>query len=72
MARRTGHDHVLKTLDLALQSELEFVKLNVVVIRGLNDDEILKFVEMTRTSRIIIRFIEYMPFTGIVVPDDAL
>ena len=40
------------------------LKVNVVVMRGINDDEILDFVELTRAVPINIRFIEYMPFDG--------
>ena len=40
------------------------VKINMVVMRGLNDDEIVNFVELTRDLDIDVRFIEYMPFDG--------
>ena len=33
-------------------------------MRGLNDDEILDFVELTREKPINVRFIEFMPFDG--------
>ncbi len=60
-----GHDAVLRSLSTALDSsELESVKLNVVVVKGLNDHEVLDFVEMTRDRRLSVRFIEFMPFTG--------
>ena len=42
---------------------LTALKLNVVVINKLNDDEILQFVELTRQLPITVRFIEYMPFS---------
>ncbi|KAH7104941.1 molybdenum cofactor biosynthesis prote [Auriculariales sp. MPI-PUGE-AT-0066] len=67
MARRpaTGHSHVLSTLDLACTlPSLRHVKVNVVVIRGLNDGELQGFVELTRERPITIRFIEFMPFSG--------
>ncbi|RDX51907.1 molybdenum cofactor biosynthesis prote [Lentinus brumalis] len=65
MTRRMGHNAVLRSLHTALQSpELQSVKLNVVVMRGLNDHEVPDFVEMTRESRVSVRFIEFMPFTG--------
>ncbi|TFY82136.1 hypothetical protein EWM64_g1869 [Hericium alpestre] len=67
MTRRMGHEAVLRSLNLALASQgLKFksVKLNVVVIKGLNDSEALDFVEMTRDQDMSIRFIEFMPFTG--------
>ncbi|TFK41827.1 hypothetical protein BDQ12DRAFT_677225 [Crucibulum laeve] len=64
MTRRRGHEAVLKTLDVALASSLQSVKLNVVVMKGLNDHEVLDFVEMTKDREISTRFIEFMPFTG--------
>ncbi|KAG6842458.1 hypothetical protein C0991_007588 [Blastosporella zonata] len=64
ITRRRGHDAVLKALDVALNSSLQSVKLNVVVIQGLNDSEIFDFVEMTKSSPLSVRFIEFMPFTG--------
>jgi molybdenum cofactor biosynthesis enzyme MoaA len=64
ITRRRGHAAVLKTLEMALESKLTSVKLNVVIIRGLNDSEVLDFVEMTKDQPISVRFIEFMPFTG--------
>jgi GTP 3',8-cyclase len=40
------------------------VKINMVVARGLNDMEILDFVEWTREVPVHVRFIEFMPFNG--------
>lgn len=65
MARRPGHEAVLRALDAALASPLRSVKLNAVVIKGLNDHEVLDFVEMTKDRPLSVRFIEFMPFTGI-------
>ena len=39
-------------------------KVNCVVMRGVNDDEIADFVEFTRERDVTVRFIEYMPFDG--------
>ncbi|THH21198.1 hypothetical protein EW146_g299 [Bondarzewia mesenterica] len=64
LTRRMGHDAVLHSLRRALASDLKSVKMNVVVVKGLNDMEILDFVEMTRDRNLSIRFIEFMPFTG--------
>ncbi|THH31959.1 hypothetical protein EUX98_g2215 [Antrodiella citrinella] len=65
MTRRRGHDAVLKSIDTALASpELRSVKLNVVVIKGLNDTEVLDFLELTKHQDLSVRFIEFMPFTG--------
>lgn len=38
------------------------MKINVVVMRGTNDDEILDFVALTKELPVNVRFIEYMPF----------
>lgn len=65
MSRRPGHEAVLRALDTALTSPLRSVKLNAVVIKGLNDHEIFDFVEMTKDKPLSVRFIEFMPFTGI-------
>ncbi|KAK0481548.1 hypothetical protein IW261DRAFT_1471260 [Armillaria novae-zelandiae] len=64
MTRRRGHEAVLKALDIALASWLVSVKLNVVVVKGLNDSEVLNFIEMTKEKALSVRFIEFMPFTG--------
>ncbi|KAF8910150.1 hypothetical protein CPB84DRAFT_1937746 [Gymnopilus junonius] len=64
ITRRRGHDAVLRALEVALTSPLQSVKLNVVVIKGLNDSEVLDFVEMTKNESLSVRFIEFMPFTG--------
>jgi molybdenum cofactor biosynthesis protein A len=39
-------------------------KLNVVVMRNINDNEIIDFIELTKLSSIDVRFIEFMPFNG--------
>lgn len=64
MTRRMGHEAVLKSLDHALVSDLKSVKMNVVIVKGLNDNEVLDFVDMTKDRNLSIRFIEFMPFTG--------
>ena len=64
-----GHDAVLKSLEVALSCPgLQSVKLNVVVIKGLNDTEVLDFIDLTKHKRLWVRFIEFMPFTGKVLP----
>ncbi len=40
------------------------VKVNIVVMKGLNDNEINDFVEWTKQEPVHVRFIEFMPFTG--------
>ncbi|BGP06944.1 hypothetical protein JCM10049v2_002774 [Rhodotorula toruloides] len=62
MTRRRGFERVIECLEMAEEMEGLDVKLNVVVIRGLNDMEVPQFVEMTKDKKITVRFIEYMPF----------
>ncbi len=40
------------------------VKLNAVLMKGVNDDEIIDFIQLTKTHPITVRFIEFMPFDG--------
>ena len=40
------------------------VKLNVVLIKSFNDNEILDFISVTKNKNIQVRFIEFMPFSG--------
>eukprot|EP00793_Prasinoderma_coloniale_P002719 PRCOL_00002201-RA len=66
MCRRPAawHSRVLEGIDGALARGVNTVKVNVVLMRGQNDDEIADFVEFTRRRRVNVRFIEYMPFDG--------
>lgn len=57
-------DRVLKGLEEAKKAHFDPLKINVVITRGCNDDEILDFVELSRRSGVTVRFIEYMPFDG--------
>lgn len=57
-----GLDKVLAGVDEALKVGLNPVKINVVVMRGVNDDEALAFADWAARAPVTIRFIEYMPF----------
>ena len=63
LSRRDGHDRVLANIEEAIDRGLH-VKLNMVVMRGVNDDELLRFTELTRDRPVHVRFIEFMPFAG--------
>ena len=54
-------ERVLQGVDAALEAGLHPVKVNVVLVRGFNDGEILGFAELARTKNVIVRFIEFMP-----------
>ncbi|KAJ1891707.1 Molybdenum cofactor synthesis protein 1 [Kickxella alabastrina] len=62
--RRKGGAHVLQAIAEAGKLGFQFVKVNVVVMRGMNEDEVPAFVEMTHDEELDVRFIEYMPFDG--------
>ncbi|OAY77970.1 Cyclic pyranopterin monophosphate synthase, mitochondrial, partial [Ananas comosus] len=64
MTRRKGHARVLESINTAIELGYNPVKVNCVVMRGMNDDEICDFVELTREKPINVRFIEFMPFDG--------
>jgi cyclic pyranopterin phosphate synthase len=61
ITRGSDLDQVLAGLDMAERAGFPPPKINVVVMRGVNDGEILDFVELTRIRGNSVRFIEYMP-----------
>ncbi|CAB4626039.1 unannotated protein [freshwater metagenome] len=61
ITRRDELPKVLAGIDAALAAGLGPVKLNVVVMRGVNDDEIVDFATFGRDKGISVRFIEFMP-----------
>lgn len=63
ITKRNQFDLVHKNIQLMLEKNIP-LKINVVVMKGINDDEIIDFVEWTKSSPVHIRFIEFMPFTG--------
>ncbi|XP_036338249.1 molybdenum cofactor biosynthesis protein 1-like isoform X1 [Rhagoletis pomonella] len=63
ITRRKGWERVIAGIDLAIQLGFK-PKLNCVLMRNFNDDEICDFVEFTKDRAVDVRFIEYMPFTG--------
>ncbi len=62
ITRRSGFDSVMKGIEVALSAGFNPVKLNVVVMAGVNDDEILDFVRFASDKPLNVRFIEWMPF----------
>ncbi|XP_074331231.1 GTP 3',8-cyclase, mitochondrial isoform X1 [Apium graveolens] len=64
MTRRRGHDRVIESINTAVDLGYNPVKVNCVVMRGFNEDEICDFVKLTHDKPINIRFIEFMPFDG--------
>lgn len=64
VTHRDVFDTVLAGIDTALSAGFSSVKLNVVVMGGINDDELDDYVEFVRHRPLSVRFIEYMPFKG--------
>jgi cyclic pyranopterin phosphate synthase len=65
IARRDGFGRILAGLDAARRAGLDPVKVNTVVIRGVNDDEVTDFVRFGEREGIEVRFIELMPSSGL-------
>jgi len=63
ITRRDVFDSVYDTFEKLEKSNLK-LKLNVVVQSGVNTDEIIDFIELTKNKDIAVRFIEEMPFNG--------
>jgi len=62
IAKRDQFGAVMDGIEAALAAGFAPLKINVVVMRGVNDDEILDFVAWAKDRPINVRFIEYMPF----------
>ena len=61
LTRRDDLDRVLEGVDAALSAGFDPVKINVVVMKGINDDEVLEFAAWGREKGVVVRFIEFMP-----------
>ena len=64
MTRRDELANVLDGIDAAVGAGLAPVKVNVVVVRGVNDDELVDLARYGRDVGVVIRFIEFMPLDG--------
>ncbi|MFY0644971.1 MAG: GTP 3',8-cyclase MoaA [Bacteroidia bacterium] len=63
IVKRDEFTRIMNNIELLMQEGI-YPKLNVVLIKDLNDDEIISFVELTKKYPIDVRFIEFMPFNG--------
>ncbi len=61
ITRRNLFDKVFENIHLLINKNFH-VKVNVVVMKGLNDNEINDFIEWTKDTNVHVRFIEFMPF----------
>ena len=79
LTRRDELDRVLDGIDAAIDAGLQPVKLNAVMMRGINDDEVVDFARFGRERGVSVRFIEFMPLDAdgawsdsVVVPADEI
>jgi GTP 3',8-cyclase len=56
-----GYDNVLAGIRAAKRAGLEPVKVNCVLLRGFNEDQIIPFGKFAREEGVVLRFIEFMP-----------
>jgi GTP 3',8-cyclase len=61
MTRRDALDRVLAGIDAALEAGFDPVKVNCVLLRGINDDEVVDLATFGRDRGVVMRFIEWMP-----------
>jgi cyclic pyranopterin phosphate synthase len=61
ITRTKTFDQVMAGIDAAQASSLRPVKVNAVLVRGINDDEVEAFAAFARDRDLIMRFIEFMP-----------
>ena len=79
LTRRDELDRVLDGIEAAVDAGLKPVKINAVMMSGINDDEIVDFAEFGRDKGLTVRFIEFMPLEAgdvwnedLVVPADEI
>jgi cyclic pyranopterin phosphate synthase len=73
-AATTGRDYlpqVLEGIDAAIAAKFPLIKLNCVLMRGRNDEQLIPLVEFAAARNLILRFIELMPVSHSDVLDDS-
>ena len=61
LTRRDDLERVLEGIDAAVTAGFDPVKINVVLMNGINEDEIVDFARFGRDKGVVVRFIEFMP-----------
>jgi GTP 3',8-cyclase len=64
ITRTRSYDVVMRAIDKAQSTRLAPVKVNAVLVRGFNEDEVETFAAFARERGVIMRFIEFMPLDG--------
>lgn len=62
ITRRKGFKRTILGLERAIEANFDSIKVNCVLMKDFNDDEIIDFVDLARENPIEVRFIEFMPF----------
>jgi len=65
LSRRDGLDEILRAIQLVLDLKFPSVKLNMVVMKDINDHEVVDFARLTQKHDLAMRFIEYMPIGNV-------
>jgi len=63
ITKRDYYERIMANLNRALEMDMD-LKLNVVLIKGVNDNEINDFIALTKNKNLVVKFIEFMPFKG--------
>ena len=71
ITRRDDFERVWNSIEKILLTDLN-VKLNMVVLKGINDNEIVDFAMLAKNNNVEVRFIEQMPFNGGHFSNDTL
>lgn len=64
ITRRDYFERIMNNLKNVISDTFFKVKLNAVIVKGINDDEIIDFCNFTKSNAVQFRFIEFMPFKG--------
>jgi GTP 3',8-cyclase len=67
---RDFHEQVLRGIDAAIAADFEQIKLNTVLMRDRNEDQLIPLIEFAASRGLILRFIEMMPVSTTEVLDD--
>jgi cyclic pyranopterin phosphate synthase len=67
---RDFHEQVLRGIDAAMAAEFEQIKLNTVLMRDRNEDQLIPLIEFASSRGLILRFIEMMPVSTTEVLND--
>ena len=67
---RDFHEQVLRGIDAAIAAGFEQIKLNTVLMRSRNEDQLIPLIEFAAQRDLILRFIEMMPVSTTEVLDD--